>query len=64
MPKYGGDHKAAAGKMDKIRAKRAGSLGKLGRSIASFFDKKKSKKADAVNLDKKKTSDFKKGFDK
>lgn len=62
MPKYGGDHKAAASKMDKIRNKRAKSLGKLGRGIANFFSSKKKKKADSVNLDKKKTSDFKKGF--
>jgi len=64
MPRYGGDHKAAAKKMDKIRAKRAGSLGKLGRSIASFFDKKKAKKADSVKLNKKKVSDFHEGFNK
>jgi hypothetical protein len=53
-------------KLDKSpqRKNRKKMLGKLGRSIAGFFSSKDKKKADAVNLDKKKVSDFKKGYDK
>lgn len=59
---YKGDHKKGAKGMDKIREKRKKSLGKLGSSISNFFSKKKKKKADAVNLDKKKTEAFMRGF--
>lgn len=61
------DNKSASEKMQEIRKKQKRDLGigKLGSSLKNFFtkeDAKKKKKADAVNLDKSKVSEFKSGF--
>ena len=63
--RYKGDHKKAANKMEEIRAKRYGSIGKLGQSIKNFFSKeeaKKKKRKVKVDLDREKVSGFKAGF--
>jgi|DEB0MinimDraft_6_1074348.scaffolds.fasta_scaffold21613_2 mRNA-degrading endonuclease RelE of RelBE toxin-antitoxin system len=59
------DYKKASDKMEKVRQKQRRSIGKLGESLKNFFtsdDVKKKKKADSVNLDKSKVSEFKSGF--
>lgn len=59
------DYEKAVSKMEKVRQKQHRSIGKLGESLKNFFtsdDAKKKKKADSVNLDKSKVSEFKSGF--
>ncbi len=57
--------KSGYSKMEQIRKKRKGELGKLGQSIKNWFSSKdstKKKKKEKEFLDKEKVKKFKSGF--